>query len=307
MGPTSLISPVLFERHRVLLALLDTFGEPVGSTDFQKLLFLYTRECESTPSYDFVPYRFGCFSFTSCADKGRLTAQGLLDDDVQTWSLTDRGRRIARSGVISPLAFARFSRRYIGLRGDALVADVYRRFPYYAIRSEIIEKVLPDREARVLIEAARPPKRMPGLVTIGYEGKTLETYLNQLLTDGVTLLCDVRRNPLSRKYGFSKSTLSHACEGIGIRYEHLPELGIPSEQRQELETQTDYDRLFAEYERHALRRQTKALTRIAQWIREAAERVALTCFELLPHRCHRHCVAEALEKTFGRKFAGHHL
>ena len=298
---------MLFERHRVLLALLDALGEPVGSTDFQKLLFLYTREVESTPSYDFVPYRFGCFSFTSYADKRRLIAQDLLKDDEQTWSLTDRGRRIVRRGVISPSAFARFSRQYIGLRGDSLIADVYRRFPYYAIRSEIIEKVLPERGARAVIEAARPPKRIPGLVTIGYEGKTLETYLNQLLTDDVTLLCDVRRNPLSRKYGFSKSTLSHACEGVGIRYEHLPELGIPSEQRQGLETQTDYDRLFAEYERHALRRQTKALIRIAQWVREAAERVALTCFELLPHQCHRHCVAEALEKTFGRKFVGHHL
>ena len=49
-------------------------------------------------------------------------------------------------------------------------------------------------------------------------GKCLETYLNQLLRAGVTLLCDVRRNPLSRKYGFSKSTLSHAC---AVSYTHL--------------------------------------------------------------------------------------
>ena len=63
---------MLFDRQRVLLELLDALNEPVGSTDFQKLLFLYTREGEPTPSYDFVPYRFGCFSFTSYADKRRL-------------------------------------------------------------------------------------------------------------------------------------------------------------------------------------------------------------------------------------------
>ena len=34
----------------------------------------------------------------------------------------------------------------------------------------------------------------PGLCTIGYEGRTLENYLNRLIRDGVTQLCDVRRN-----------------------------------------------------------------------------------------------------------------
>src|SRR5258707_9359014 len=58
---------MLFDGQRVLLELLDVLNEPVSSTDFEKLLFLYTGEGEPTPSYDFVPYRFGCFSFTSYA------------------------------------------------------------------------------------------------------------------------------------------------------------------------------------------------------------------------------------------------
>jgi hypothetical protein len=56
---------MLFERQRLLLALLDAMAEPVAHTDFQKLLFLFTQEWEAAPSYDFVPYKFGCFSFTS--------------------------------------------------------------------------------------------------------------------------------------------------------------------------------------------------------------------------------------------------
>jgi uncharacterized protein (DUF488 family) len=298
---------MLFDRQRVLLELLDALNEPVGSTDFQKLLFLYTREGEPTPSYEFVPYRFGCFSFTSYADKRRLIEQGLLDEDEQVWKLTESGRRMARRGERSPLLMARFAKQYKSLRGNALIADVYQRYPYFATRSEIVEKVLPKKEDRVRVEAARPAKQVPGLVTLGYESKTLEAYLNQLLKDGVTLLCDVRRNPLSRKYGFSKSTLSHACEGVGIRYEHLPELGIPSEKRQDLETQTDYDKLFAAYERQTLPRQTKTLIKIASWIKEEGQRVALTCFELLPHQCHRHCVSDALQKSFGPKLAAHHI
>jgi hypothetical protein len=297
---------MLFDRQRLLLELLDALNEPVGSTDFQKLLFLYTREAESTPSYDFVPYRYGCFSFTSYADKRRLTAQELIEDN-DVWTLTEKGHRMARSGQRSPLPMARFAGQYKNLRGNALIADVYQRYPYFATRSEIMEKVLPALEDRARVEAARPQKKSPGLVTVGYESKTLETYLNQLLQDGVTLLCDVRRNPLSRKYGFSKSTLTHACIGVGIRYEHLPALGIPSEKRQDLETQTDYDKLFAEYERTTLPKETQTLAKIVNWIQVEGQRVALTCFELLPHQCHRHCVAEAIEKFFGPKLAANHL
>lgn len=297
---------MLFDRQRVLLELLDALNEPVGSTDFQKLLFLYTREGESTPSYDFVPYRFGCFSFTSYADKRRLVEEGLIEDD-ENWKLTDKGRRVGRCGERSPLPMARFAKQYKNLRGNALIADVYQRYPYFATRSEIAEKVLSRREDRARVEAVRPVKKPPGLVTVGYESKTLEAYLNQLLQDGVTLLCDVRRNPLSRKYGFSKSTLSHVCERVGIRYEHLPELGIPSEKRQDLETQADYDRLFASYECTMLPKQTQMLIKIVSWIKNESQRVALTCFELLPHQCHRHCVAEAIEKAFGPKLAASHL
>jgi len=75
---------MLFERQRVLLTLLDALGGQSAPADFQKLLFLYTRE-EAEPSYEFVPYRFGRFSFSSYADKRRLIEQGLLVDDAQQW------------------------------------------------------------------------------------------------------------------------------------------------------------------------------------------------------------------------------
>jgi uncharacterized protein (DUF488 family) len=75
--------------------------------------------------------------------------------------------------------------------------------------------------------------------------------------------------------GFFKGTLGKACEGVGIRCEHVPELGIASEQRQSLETQADYDALFAQYERESLPLQGSALAKIRDWVR-SGERVALT-------------------------------
>ena len=285
-----------FRRQQVRLDLLDALGAPVGHTDFEKLLLLFTQEFESEPSYEFVPYRFGGFSFTSYADKRKLIEKGMLVADDQNWCLTDAGRQAARARGARSLSVAAFCRRRSHLRGNALILEQYRRHPYYAVRSELLGKLPLDEESLARIEAAKPKRQAAGLLTIGYEGRSLERYLNELLRAGVTVLCDVRRNALSRKYGFSKGTLGKACTGVGIRYEHLPELGIASEARRELSTQADYDALFAEYERTELPLQADALGRIAGWI-AAGDRVALTCYERLPEQCHRHCVAEALEKT----------
>lgn len=297
---------MLFDRQRLLLTLLDALDGEAAGTDFQKLLFLYTREWEAEPSYDFVPYQFGAFSFSSYADKRKLIERGLLEDDAARWVLTETGRLAARR----ERALLDRTRRFAAAqprRGDALIAEVYRRFPYYATRSKIAERVLPAPADRAAIAAARPAPKGPGVITIGYEGRSLEAYLNALLQDSVTLLCDVRRNPLSRKYGFAKSTLSKACENVGIRYEHLPELGIASEERRELVTQADYDALFAEYERTSLPKQGASLEKIFHWVRNDHQRVALTCYEAEPCQCHRHCVAEALARLGGQPLAPLHL
>ncbi len=298
---------MLYARQRLLLNLLDAVGGGAPSTDFQKWLFLFTRETESVPSYEFVPYRFGCFSFTSYADKRKLIAQGLLKEDAEHWELTPEGRAEARRKPVAPEKWPAFVARYAGLTGRKLVGEVYRRYPYYAINSKIAEEVLRTPEELLALAKARPRPGVPGLVTIGYEGKTLEQYLNQLIQDGVTLLCDVRRNPLSRKYGFSKGTLGPACDKLGIRYVHMPELGIASDRRQSLDEQSDYDALFADYEQHDLPMQKAALDRIAGWIKGENQRVALTCFELHPRQCHRHCVADALAARKDKGLSAVHL
>jgi uncharacterized protein (DUF488 family) len=299
---------MILNRQKQLLALLDAHHGELGNLDFQKLLFLYCQEVEAKPSYDFVPYKFGGFSFTSYADKRRLVEQGLLADHERMWKLTPLGNK--KTAAIAPSVkadMAAFAKRYAALRGDALVVQAYRRFPFYAIRSEMASRVLAkDKPALQAIKDATPPRHAAGLCTLGYEGLSLEAYLNKLLMHGVTLLCDVRRNPLSRKYGFSKSTLSKSCEGIGIRYEHLPELGIASDMRQNLETQEDYNALFALYRRDSLPRQEAVLAELCGWVEEG-ERIALTCYEHAPQQCHRHCVAEALERRLGRGHAVDHL
>ena len=122
---------------------------------------------------------------------------------------------------------------------------------------------------------------------------SLETYINRLIVNDVHLLCDVRKNAFSQKYGFSKSQLDMACSGVGIKYVHVPQLGIESDKRRDLRSQRDYDILFDEYERTTLKENIEALFYVRSLI-ETDKRIALTCFEKDPKQCHRSRVAKAL-------------
>jgi uncharacterized protein (DUF488 family) len=131
------------------------------------------------------------------------------------------------------------------------------------------------------------------LYTIGYEKRSLAEYIAILQSSDVALVIDVRRNPLSRKKGFSKKALSGALSDAGIAYRHLPELGIESSLRKNLKGPDDYKVLFQDYEESMLPQNTEALKVVEELILRF-DRVALTCFELDHNNCHRHCVA----KTF---------
>ena len=55
------------------------------------------------------------------------------------------------------------------------------------------------------------------LVSIGYEGKTVDDLVARLLEQDVQVLVDVRLTPLSRKPGLSKTKLSEALAAQGMK------------------------------------------------------------------------------------------
>ena len=67
--------------------------------------------------------------------------------------------------------------------------------------------------------------------------------------------------------------------------------------RRNLKTEVDFKNLFKAYEQ-TIPAKTRAMPwkKSEAWLR-SGESVALTCFELEAGQCHRHCVANALEKT----------
>jgi uncharacterized protein (DUF488 family) len=130
------------------------------------------------------------------------------------------------------------------------------------------------------------------LVSLGYEGRSVDELLAGLLGQSVTVLVDVRLTPLSRKPGLSKRRLAEVLEAAGIRYVHLRALGNPKENRAPFragnpDSHDVFKRLIAEGEG------AEALRHVAELLDD--ETVALLCFERNHHDCHRHLVAAELQ------------
>lgn len=133
---------------------------------------------------------------------------------------------------------------------------------------------------------------MPELFTIGYEGATIDAFLDTLEQAGVKTLVDVRAVPLSRKAGFSKRALATALGQRGIGYRHLQRLGTPTEGRNAAR-KGDVATMRRIYLDHLAA--PDALAEMAMLVDEARERPsALLCFEREPAACHRSILVEQL-------------
>lgn len=287
-----------YHRQRLILFFLEAAGERLSKLDFQKLLFLYHQDY-GVNHYAFVPYRFGCFSFLCKDDLELMEKRGWVASDGNQLRLN---QTIASQSWASGNSERREVRRWFYRnteRGNELIRETYRKFPYYAVNSEIKERLLtPDELLKVEASIPKPKCRDAVVVfTLGYEGIHFETYVNKLIQNRISVLCDVRKNPLSRKFGFSSKMLGAILPKFGIEYVHFPELGIESDKRQELDSMDDYERLFSSY-RQDLPKRTEGLIQLNNVIQKH-KRVALTCFEAEPHCCHRHCISDLLESQKG--------
>lgn len=293
----------MFNRRRILLALLETHGGELRNTDAEKLLFLYCLGSKRH-YYDFFPHKFGCFSILSYQDKEVLTRQGFLASG-DGFKLRKLHGHLALLDTDEQKRMVQFAKRTTKLRGKNLVRHVYLKHPYFAIRSEIKEKIL-NAEERHRVERSKNPDHSPCLVTLGYEGLTIDSYIDTLIRNNVALVADVRRNPVSMKYGFSKTRFRSFLERAGVHYEHLPALGIESSQRKNLETAEDYKSLFEKYASESLPHCGKELQRLMRLVAEH-RRVALTCFEADAQSCHRHKITEYLQSNHSWNIPVRHM
>ncbi len=270
----------------------------------QKLLFLFTKK-QQKAEYDFIPYKYGCYSYSANADLTTMVNKGMLSESETSFKSNEKINYLNTLKEADKKQLLQIKQLYGNMNSNALMKHTYTNFPYWAINSTVASNILTTTELEK-VNQYKPTGSKTILFTIGYEGISLEEYLNRLLKNGVKILVDVRNNPLSMKYGFSKSLLKKYCESLDIQYMHFPDVGIQSDQRQELNTQTDYDKLFAAYRKDNLTKTITTQTVILNLLKQH-KRIALTCFEANICQCHRKHLAEAIETLQSFEYEVKHI
>jgi len=270
----------LNHKQRALLYTIDRLHERDLSSRFMimKSLFLssHVEKIDKLMKfYHFFPHHYGPFSNVCYTDISTLQKAGYMIEKEKKIELTEKGKIVLKR--IDQKATLKINRVVRKFNSDEEIMEyVYQKFPEYTIRS----KLLPPQ---------KNVKYDPGLFTIGYEGRDIDLFLNILIQNAIDVLVDVRKNPFSMKFDFTKNSLKNYLENSEIRYLHIPELGIEGGKRKDLLTLKDYENLFEYYEKTTIKDNSELLDNITELSR--SHRVALMCFEADVNMCHRGVIA----------------
>jgi len=276
-------------RQRIILNVLKQAEGDISRLKLTKLAFLFARTSgapEAKTFYQFLPYKYGPFSFVLYHELGELARSGHVD-------LGQAGRVLLRDGAKVPDLVPRVQRdlrtimaEFGPLSNASLVSAVYDAYPWFTVNAVEVSN---RREARPVAQA--------GVFTVGYERLQVDGFLNLLLKSGIERIIDVRSNPVARRFGFHKSTLAALAQDVGIEYVHVPEVGVPPESRRHLESQADYGALFAHYEHEIVPAHEQAVVDIARLMRASPS--VLVCLEENPSHCHRQVLARHVAERTG--------
>lgn len=265
-------------RHKMLLGAVLA-AEPVQNFDTLMALLFGLRERLKplgAAFYDFVWCDSGPWSFTAEHDVQRLRREGLLDE--ASLSVPSGMRRQAINQLRS-------------------LDDTVRMEITIGQTGVVKRSMTSPRDGG---QAGFKPGHTSirhSVFTKGYEGLSIELFIRSLRQAEIACVVDVRKNPVSRKYGFSKSSLSRALGIVGMEYRHMPRLGIPSAKRKGLESDADYRALFRYYRTRILADAGDALDAAIDVVQR--KKSCLMCYEQDPQKCHRTYLAEAIAAASG--------
>lgn len=297
---------MLLNRQKSLLSYISISKEIEHKTLLTKAMFLLCEE-ELKPRnqslYDFFPYKYGPFSFSLVRlDLQKLINEGIISESpYQVVNQELAGKIFSDLDTAIKSSLKRIHNEYGKMSVGEIKSYVYQRYPYFAIRNEKNSKTYSQYDP-----ANAPSLQKPQILTIGYEGKSLDAFLNTLIQNNVRLLVDIRNNPKSMKYGFSGNTLKHYIEETGVRYISIPELGVESQYRKDLDTKEDYMNLFKAYEREVLPKQVDKISFLKNLIVKE-KRIALMCFEKESWMCHRSITSRYLQSYCENMYGISHL
>jgi len=166
----------MFYRRKVILALLQAFDGHLPKISLQKLLFLFANR-QSKPDYDFVPYKYGCYSFSANADLTAMVGHEQLTEDQTSFTKSGSVDYVKTLNEKDKKILIEIKNTYGKLTTNSLMKLTYLNYQYYAINSVKAKEILND-EQYIKVLNAKPTNNNTILYTIGYEGISLEDQLN---------------------------------------------------------------------------------------------------------------------------------
>lgn len=127
--------------------------------------------------------------------------------------------------------------------------------------------------------------------TIGYQGRSIDEFLSILSHNAIDMIIDVRKNPVSRKPGFSKNRLIKNLYNNGIKYVSLTQLGVTTEVRRQIIAEENYT-LLREYMDKVLNNNFFLLDSFIKDLK--GNNICLLCFENDHQLCHRSIIAQRI-------------
>lgn len=281
-------------RRKVFLTMVSKSKGPLSLIKVHKLMFLFVQASKKD-LYAFIPNDFGCYSLALHDDQVALINKKLLieekgDSPFKSYLSIDAAFCDINTMVLkkddSKILDTVFRMHQMKTEHD-LIDLTYRMEPYYGIRSRIIERFAEDKTFLLRVNTIKMniSHASRGLYTIGYEGFSIDSFMQQLISNNIKCLVDVRKIAFSMRREFCKTNLQEALHEAGIKYIRMPEVGIPSKNRKELLPLGKKDELFAWYQDTILPQCASQASSIADLV--SKENIALMCYEKESKDCHR--------------------
>lgn len=129
--------------------------------------------------------------------------------------------------------------------------------------------------------------------TIGYQTKSIKTFIDLLEENKIRSVIDVRSNAFSWKKDFMAEKLNITLQESGIGYVNIPSLGAPRVMREDIKVNKKPEIFFANY-RKWLELHNSAFELLVSAVNTKTS--AIMCLEDNPMECHRSIISERLEK-----------
>lgn len=289
---------MMYTRRKVLFHLVKELGNP-SNVVIQKSMFLLTNSiCTKDKLYDFFPDKRGCYSLRLRSDYHYLADSGYLEEDYEnkTYRASNLDEYTCKITFYIDKEIASEIQNIASFVNNhtekELLEKAYNRDPFYAIRSDIVDSLNLDKSFHESLKEEKDyvANSEKALYTIGYEGRSIDGFLNELIKRNIKTLFDVRKNAYSMQFEFSAQPLRQALDEAGINYVHCPEVGIATDKRQELLPSGRQVELFDWYKANILPKSRAFVDKAFSQFENG--NIAFMCYEKNPLDCHRSRLSE---------------